>query len=333
MSDLAIKTTGLSRSDWLKARQSGIGGSDISAIMGFNPYKTAYDLYIEKVSDVCEEKMSEPAYWGTILEDVVAKEYAQRNGVKVQKVNFMLRHPQYPFAVANIDRAVVNPAISGNVRLRDDCTLTTDKLLEVKTASEYVKNNWGNEDTDQVPDNYNLQVQWYMGITGVHQCDLALLIGGNKYRQYSVAFDPDLFAIMIDEARNFWENHVLTGITPEATTLANAKHKYAKILPDSTLDLKFNDDDNIAIIDRYIELKDTEKQVKSDIEATQTALINLIGFNEALAVDGELVVTYKAQKGRETFDKKGFLKAYPDLAEKFDKFTTVGTPTRNLKIK
>lgn len=329
---LAIPTKDLSREDWLRLRQTGIGGSDISAIMGFNSYKTAYDLYHDKINDVVADAQSESAYWGTILEDVVAKEYALRNDCKVQKVNYMIRHPEFDFAVANIDRAVINPSISGNVRFKDG-KLTTDRLLEVKTASEYMKSNWGDEESDQVPDNYNLQCQWYMGITGVNECDLALLLGGNKYRQYNIKFDPELFAILIEEARNFWVNHVLARVEPTPTTLANAKAKYAKALPDSTLDLHFNDDENIAIIDRYIELKDTEKQVKADIEQAQTDLINLIGFNEALAVDGELVMTYKASKGRETFDKKGCLKAYPELAEKFAEFTKTGEASRTLRVK
>ena len=329
---LAIPTKDLSREDWLRLRQTGIGGSDISAIMGFNSYKTAYDLYHDKINDVVADAQSESAYWGTILEDVVAKEYALRNDCKVQKVNYMIRHPEFDFAVANIDRAVINPSISGNVRFKDG-KLTTDRLLEVKTASEYMKSNWGDEESDQVPDNYNLQCQWYMGITGVNECDLALLLGGNKYRQYNIKFDPELFAILIEEARNFWINHVLARVEPTPTTLANAKQKYTKALPDSTLDLHFNDDENIAIIDRYIELKDTEKQVKADIEQAQTDLINLIGFNEALAVDGELVMTYKAQKGRETFDKKGCLKAYPELAEQFAEFTKTGEASRTLRIK
>lgn len=329
---LAIPTKDLSREDWLRLRQTGIGGSDISAIMGFNSYKTAYDLYHDKINDVVADAQSESAYWGTILEDVVAKEYALRNDCKVQKVNYMIRHPEFDFAVANIDRAVINPSISGNVRFKDG-KLTTDRLLEVKTASEYMKSNWGDEESDQVPDNYNLQCQWYMGITGVNECDLALLLGGNKYRQYNIKFDPELFVILIEEARNFWVNHVLARVEPTPTTLANAKAKYGKSLPDSTLDLHFNDDENIAIIDRYIELKDTEKQVKADIEQAQTDLINLIGFNEALAVDGELVMTYKAQKGRETFDKKGCLKAYPELAEKFAEFTKTGEASRTLRVK
>ena len=330
--DLAIPTKDLPREDWLRLRQSGIGGSDISAIMGFNPYKTAYDLYHDKINDVVEDAQSDAAYWGTILEGVVAKEYALRNDCKVQKVNYMIRHPKFDFALANIDRAVINPSISGNVRLKDG-KLTTDKLLEVKTASEYMKNVWGDEASDQVPDNYNLQCQWYMGITGVDECDLALLLGGNKYRQYNIKFDAELFEIMIDEAQNFWVNHVLARVEPTPTTLANAKQKYATSTPDSVLNIAFDDDAVIAVVDRYTDLKEQEKELKEKLEQAQTDVINLIEDNEALTIDGELVMTYKAQKGRETFDKKGCLKAYPQLAEQFAEFTKTGEVSRTLRIK
>lgn len=329
---LAIPTKDLPREDWLRLRQSGIGGSDISAIMGFNPYKTAYDLYHDKINDVVEDAQSDAAYWGTILEDVVAKEYALRNDCKVQKVNYMIRHPKFDFALANIDRAVINPSISGNVRIKDG-KLTTDKLLEVKTASEYMKNVWGDEASDQVPDNYNLQCQWYMGITGVDECDLALLLGGNKYRQYNIKFDAELFEIMIDEAQNFWVNHVLARVEPTPATLANAKQKYATSTPDSVLNIAFDDDAVIAVVDRYIDLKEQEKKLKGKLEQAQTDVINLIEDNEALTIDGELVMTYKAQKGRETFDKKSCLKAYPELAEKFAEFTKTGEVSRTLRVK
>lgn len=324
---IAIPTKNLSREDWLKLRQSGIGGSDISAIMGENPYKTAYDLYHKKVAEVVAEQMSEPAYWGTILEDVVAKEYAKRNNCEVVALDCMIRHSQYEFAIANIDRAV------GNEVTIKDGVLIADKLLEIKTASEYMKDKWGDEQSDQVPTHYNLQCQWYMGITGIETCDLALLLGGNKYRQYTIKFDAELFEMMIAMASDFWHNNVLAKVEPTPTTLANAKAKYKKALPDSTLNLAFDDDSNIAIIDRYIELKDQEKQVKSELEQAQTDLINLIGFNEALAVDDELIITYKEQKGRETFDKKGCLKAYPELAVKFNEFTKIGEPSRTLRVK
>lgn len=33
---------------WLETRNAGIGGSDASVIMGLNPYKSPYQLWLEK---------------------------------------------------------------------------------------------------------------------------------------------------------------------------------------------------------------------------------------------------------------------------------------------
>ena len=72
------------RIDWLKARRSGIGGSDVAAILGLNRYKSALDIYNDKIStEEPKEQQSESAYFGTILEDVVAKEFSKRTGLKV----------------------------------------------------------------------------------------------------------------------------------------------------------------------------------------------------------------------------------------------------------
>lgn len=316
MSELAVKTKDLSRTDWLKLRQSGIGGSDIAAIMGISPYATAYDVYQSKVEPVSEDNMSEPAYWGTVLEDVVAREFAKREELKIQNVNFLMRHPDKPWAIGNIDRAVINPDIAGNVRFKDG-VLTTDTILEVKTASEYVGKNWGDEGSDEVPDQYQCQAQWYMGVTNTKVCYMAVLIGGNKYRQYRIERNQELIDALFEAAEDFWVNHVLAGVAPEATTIESAKAKFAKANPNSTLDLA-DDSDDIAIIDKYVELKEQEKELKAQIDTAQAKLINLVGNNEVLAVGGEIVLTYKNQISNH-FDSRGFKKEYPELAEKYTK--------------
>ena len=33
---------------WLEERRKGIGGSDVAAIMGLSPWKTAYQVYQDK---------------------------------------------------------------------------------------------------------------------------------------------------------------------------------------------------------------------------------------------------------------------------------------------
>ncbi len=314
--DNAIKTTNLSRADWLSLRQSGIGGSDIAAIIGVSPYATAYDIYQSKTQPLSDEDMSEFAYWGTVMEDVVAKEFSKRSGLKVQNVNFMMRHPVHTFAVANIDRAVVNRDIAGNVRYKDG-KLTTDQIVEIKTASEYVGKNWGDEDSDEVPDQYQCQAQWYMGVTDTQVCHMAVLIGGNKYRQYRIERNQDLIDVLFETAHDFWHNNVLAGIEPDATTLQNAKDKYPRHDPDTTLDVEA-DSEAAKAFEHYESLKAQEKEVKAAIELAQTDLICQIQDNEALAIDGEVVATYKTQVSNR-FNSSQFKKDMPELAEKYNK--------------
>lgn len=79
------------RIEWLKARQKGIGGSDVAAILGINPYRTPLDIYREKTTEITEDRApSEAAYWGTQLESIVAQEFSKRTGFMIQRVYHQL---------------------------------------------------------------------------------------------------------------------------------------------------------------------------------------------------------------------------------------------------
>ena len=100
------------REDWLQARKAGIGGSDIAALLGLSKYKTPLQLWMDKTGRADENfdaDSLERMHWGTVLEDVVARHYADQRGVKVQRINQILHHPAVAIAMANIDRAVVEP--------------------------------------------------------------------------------------------------------------------------------------------------------------------------------------------------------------------------------
>ena len=43
-------TESLSRDQWLEYRRLGIGGSDVAALMGISPFRTARDVYYDKLS-------------------------------------------------------------------------------------------------------------------------------------------------------------------------------------------------------------------------------------------------------------------------------------------
>ena len=83
--------------DWLRLRKSGIGGSDVGAICGVNPYSSAMKVFRDKTSEEVEELDNEAIHIGHDLEDYVARRFMEATGLKVRKSNFMYRSLEHPF--------------------------------------------------------------------------------------------------------------------------------------------------------------------------------------------------------------------------------------------
>ena len=80
---MLVETENLSRGEWLDWRRRGIGGSDVAAIMGISPFRTARDIYYDKlgIAAVDEDKGNWVAMeMGNLLEDLVARIFERRTG-------------------------------------------------------------------------------------------------------------------------------------------------------------------------------------------------------------------------------------------------------------
>lgn len=292
-------TTDMSRKEWLKARKKGIGGSDAAAIAGLNKWKSPVAVYLEKVGQAPEEEAGEAAYWGNVMEDIVAQEFSKRTGLKVRRRNAILKHSEHRFMLANVDRLIVG-AREG---------------LECKTASEYLKDSWTG---DEVPASYLLQCQHYMAVTGYESWWIAVLVGGNKFIYKKVDRDEELIQYLIDIEKDFWEEHVLKENPPAfdgsdaSTDLLKAL--YPEAIPESEITLPPDAGTLINALDQVNEeLKELETQKKE----YENKLKALMGENEK-AVAGERVITWKSIVSNR-FDSKRFSKEYPELYNKFTK--------------
>jgi len=172
------------------ARLKGIGGSDVAAILGISKWQTAHGLYLEKRGEVPDEDRegSEILEFGSKLELVIAETFAERNNFAVRKRHQHFQHKEYPFLMANIDRS-----IDGQ-----------QSVLECKTAGQFMVSEWGPSGSDEFPDAYRLQLQHYMTVMGYPTGYLAVLIGGNQYRQYYLEHDAELADMMIKACVEFW---------------------------------------------------------------------------------------------------------------------------------
>ena len=96
-------TKDLPREQWLTIRQQGIGSSDAAVAVGLSPYKSPLTLWLEKTQRKEAEDLSEKdaVIWGTVLEPVLARVYAERTRAKVRRVNAVLQHAEHPFMHAH----------------------------------------------------------------------------------------------------------------------------------------------------------------------------------------------------------------------------------------
>ena len=227
-----VGTKQLPREDWLAVRKQGIGSSDAAAAVGLNPYKSQLELWLEKTGrDISLPKIDpqdeeSPAYWGNILEPIVATHYTRRSGHRVRRVNAVLQHPdpKLPWMLANIDREVIGaPDV---------------QILECKTAGINGARLW----KEGVPEYVQLQVMHQLAVTGKQAADVAVLLGGQHLEIHRIERDESLIARLVDLERLFWD-YVVSDIPPPADGSASAEQALRCLYPqDSGQSVDFSQD-------------------------------------------------------------------------------------------
>lgn len=226
-------------------RRKGIGGSDVAVILGLHPYKTALDLWMQKRGLWEDQDESEAAAWGRIMEPVLAREYARRYEAPVLRLDEhgeevvvgmehlrmpfsvapeasrllgTLSHPKHAWARGHVDGIGLSPLAAAR------------QVVEFKTASEYLKGEWGEENTDHVPEHYLVQVQWYLMLTGLEVAHVGALIGGNRFRRYVITRDGGLIELLLERAAAFWDL-VVSGDAPPPEPGERGKQSLSRLYP------------------------------------------------------------------------------------------------------
>ena len=330
------------RAAWLAERKTGIGGSDVAAIIGVSPYKTAVDVFLDKTGQTPDWEGNEATYWGNVLEDVVAQEYTKRSGAKVQRLNKMLRHPQHEFALANVDRFVVSDGT--RVRLNSAGQVEgASGLLECKTASAYKADAWKDGDDDAVPTEYVAQVMWYLGVTGLKWADVACLVGGQRYVCKRIKHDAAVIDALFDRCGAFWRDHILTGKAPEPTTGDDA----AKLFGQDDGQLVEADPKTLELIYRARDLKSQIASLELELDGDKKRGVmgitgeikRRIGAHAGIQIGGQTLCTWKAAKPSQKIDwQAAFADATKDTPQEIaalirDTHTTTTPGSRRLLIK
>lgn len=190
------------RDTWLAARRGGIGSSDVAAILGVADRRTALHVYHDKRGELVDEQ-TEPMLWGSLLEEPVAREWARRNRSVIARVG-LIAHTERRWQMATLDRRVAECPLHRDTR--EACA------LEVKCRNAFTSHRWRGD----VPDEVLAQTVWQLEVTGYDHIHVAVLIGGNDYRQTVVRRDAKLASYITGEVARFREEHLLPGVAPAA---------------------------------------------------------------------------------------------------------------------
>ncbi|UGL61918.1 exonuclease [Arthrobacter phage EastWest] len=282
---------------WLAERTKGLGGSDISAIMHLNKWKSAYGVWVDKLGLAKEQNVNAAMRWGLLLESAMRTAFMEDTGLKVRSAG-LHRSKERPHAQITVDGLVSD---GGN--------------FESKTLQSWTADEW---EDDQVSDHAELQVQWGMYVTGRSHAWVVGLIDGRDFRTRRIERNEQLIEIILQRADEFWFENVVPQKAPPmtSTSLEEVKSLYRLGIEEKSRNL--TEVELVELTQLDVELKKIKAQIKQDSleeDRLQAEIRALIGDSQAVRdVDGNLV---KTLVNNGTFAAARFVKDHPDLAEQY----------------
>lgn len=182
-------------SAWHEAREDSIGGSEVSTIMGLNPYESAYALWAKKtgkIPSLIEENWA--IRFGKAFESPILGLWSQE-------------HPEYEVFTTGTYQDALLPFRHANPDALARHRETGEWIVvEVKTA----RSTW-----DSVPTGYVAQVQHYMDILGLKQAAIVAVAGMTWYDTWVTRDDfeieaqrqrvAEFYTMMMSDQRPAWD--------------------------------------------------------------------------------------------------------------------------------
>lgn len=292
------------RDQWLKARSKGIGGSEITAVMGLDPYATPYALWERKTGRVGDFGDNKFTRAGNYLEDAVGQMFADASGLEVYKPEQEhWQHPDFPHLLGTPDRFVAMKH--------------GDAVLEIKTTQKRITR----EDiTEGQMLRWYFQVLWYMGITGKKTGFIAWLCSGVDFDYIQIDFNESIFADMVEAGNDFWNNYVLSDVPPPPISKEDIMKAIGKVLPDAI-------EGPQEVLTYHQQIKENAAKIKELTDANdelKTAVQLLMGDKSIMTWQGVPLFTWKEAETTRV-DTKALKEADPDTWKRYAKTTLVRT--------
>lgn len=294
--------------NWLRVRGTGIGASEIGAVLGLSPYQSRFSLYHLKRGDLPETLETERMEFGKRLEDVVLRRFLDEYGGEFPGATLvkgrLFRSASRPWQLATPDATLV----------RSDGAPVT---IECKTANRPndrdERHRWGADGSDDIPLFYRCQVLQAADVMGAAVAYVPVLFGGSRFRCYRIHVDPAEVRILRAKGREFWAD-VLEGREPEPDGSGPTSSALRTLYLEDTAD-------PVEVPRREVEMLNTTKALLKRAEALHNLHENrvraLMGDAPLAVADGLGVVATRSTWNQDRFDTKRFQRDHPDVYSKY----------------
>lgn len=282
-------------------RSRFLGGSDVAAILGISPYRTALDVYLDKVEGRRPDDPAKAQIFrrGARMEPYILDLLIEEHGIQIAARGNRYQDKELPFLAAEID-----------------AESTSGENIEVKSANQFAAKNWGAEWTDEIPVYYAAQGMHGMMITGAEKTLFPVLIGSDDFRVYKLDRDEETIAGIRSKELEFWER-IQRRDPPPATSVGDIMRLFEK---DDGGSVEASEE----MVSIFHQLKQIEARIKvdeADVEELEKQIKLYLGEHSTLKFGAKTLLTWKSQDTKR-FDSTAFKAAHPSIFDKFTKTTT-----------
>lgn len=293
--------------DFSVQRRSYIGGSDCAAILGESQYSTPLQIWMRKQGILPPIEDDPIMNFGHYFEPQLAAHFEQETGFKTRRVNQPFTHPEHSFLKANIDRQVL--AGKG---------LDSTAVLELKTTTSHRINALEGE----LPRDWYLQVQMYLGITSYKKCFLQVYLRDTCEFLEPQIIEPEyeLIEDMTAKLVEWWNTYMLEGSEgrrPEPINGEDALYLYPDSSPDKVVEIT---PAGYALYQELTEVRDRKADLIKREEHLKTKLKEKLGKAERLVCGGKTLVSWKSQPSTR-IDSKAIRREHPEFYKQYSKTT------------
>lgn len=264
--------------EWHVARK-GVGGSDIGAIMGKNPWKSAYTLWAEKTGQLPDIVPNTAMKLGSALEAPIREFWAK------ESEGFLTVHETGTWQSLERESWKANP--DGIIEWANGDL----GILEIKHSRQY----W-----DALPESYVLQVQWYLHVLGL---DVALVVAvaGGDLKEFRVEYDPEL-AEQVKTAVKAFEGCLGGNVAPDWDG-STSTYETVREISDGLIDGEVELD---KIYENLLAAKIIHAKAEENFNLYKSIALAYMGGIQTGLYKGEKVVKLQARNGKPfiTFTEK-----------------------------